>query len=301
MIFHEIHSVYYRTVAKLMGTLLRGAPSGEELQQVVRDNAFEESVLTILPALHSGKWPLLRPDRTSALHHVPDRPLTLPEKRWLKAIYMDPRMGLFGDMPDELADVMPLFTPEDYCIYDQYRDGDPYGDAAYQARFRVIHDAVRECRPLRLEVLRRRGRSETVVFHPTRLEYSEKDDKFRLIGMVKHRRRTVNLARITACEICATSCSSPQQIPVERRTVTLKLRNERNTPERVLLHFAHLEKQAVREENHWLVHLCYNAEDETEMLIRILSFGPMVEVIAPERFRNLIIARLKAQKSCGRI
>ncbi len=301
MIFHEIHSVYYRTVAELIAALLQGNPSVEDLQQIVRDNAFEESVLTILPALHSGKWPLMRPDRTTTLRHAPTRPLTLPEKRWLKAIYMDPRMRLFGDLPKGLADVVPLFTPADYCVYDQYSDGDPYGDAAYQARFRVIHEAVRTHRPLKLEVLCRRGGTETIVLHPVRLEYSEKDDKFRLIGMVKHRRRTVNLARIADCAVCGPAQPSDASVQTVRRTVTLKLRNERNTPERVLLHFAHLEKQAVREENHWLVHLHYDAADETEMLIRILSFGPMVEVIAPEQFRNLIIARLKAQKSCGRI
>ncbi len=299
MIFHEIHSVYYRTVTKLIAALLQGNPSVEELQQIVRNNAFEESVLTILPALHSGKWPLLRSDRTTILRYAPTRPLTLTEKRWLKALYMDPRMRLFGEMPEGLADVVPLFTPADYCIYDQYSDGDPYEDQAYQVRFRVIHGAVRSHQPLKLEVLCRRGGTETFVLHPVQLEYSEKDDKFRLIGMVKHRRRIVNLARVADCAVCGPARTPDAPVQTVRRTVTLKLRNERNTPERVLLHFAHLEKQAVREEKHWLVHLHYDAADETEMLIRILSFGPMVEVIAPQRFRNLIIERLKAQKSCG--
>ena len=48
----------------------------------------------------------------------------------------------------------------------------------------------------------------------------------------------------------------------------------------------------------YLVHIKYNKSDETEMVIRILSFGPMVEVIEPQDFKNLIIARLKSQKSC---
>jgi hypothetical protein len=301
MIFHEIHSAYYRTVRKLIVALLQGKATDAELQQIVRENAFEESVLTILPSLYRGKWPLLRPDRTTILRHAPTRPLTETEKRWLKALYMDPRMRLFGEMPDELSDVVPLFTPSDYCIYDQYGDGDPYKDEAYQTRFRVIHGAVRNRQPLRLEVLCRRGGTEAFVLHPARLEYSEKDDKFRLIGTVKHRRRIVNLARVADCAVCGPAQNPAASVQNVRRTVTLKLRNERNTPERVLLHFAHLEKQAVREESHWLVHLHYDAADETEMLIRILSFGPMVEVIAPERFRNLIIKRLKAQKSCGPI
>ena len=39
--------------------------------------------------------------------------------------------------------------------------------------------------------------------------------------------------------------------------------------------------------------------DETEMVIRLLSFGPMVKVIAPESFVDLIKKRLVDQKSCG--
>jgi predicted DNA-binding transcriptional regulator YafY len=47
------------------------------------------------------------------------------------------------------------------------------------------------------------------------------------------------------------------------------------------------------------LHLTYDFEDETELLIRILSFGPFVEVLEPLSLREQIIDRLKAQKSCG--
>ena len=35
------------------------------------------------------------------------------------------------------------------------------------------------------------------------------------------------------------------------------------------------------------------------MVIRILSFGPLVEVLGSENFRNLVIEKLKKQKNCG--
>ena len=37
------------------------------------------------------------------------------------------------------------------------------------------------------------------------------------------------------------------------------------------------------------------------MVIRILSFGPMVEVIGSESFKKLVIEKLKKQKNCGLI
>ena len=67
-----------------------------------------------------------------------------------------------------------------------------------------------------------------------------------------------------------------------------------------MLHFAHFEKQAERAgDGAYLVRIRYDKDDETEMEIRILSFGPMVEVLGPDDFRGRITERLKRQKSCG--
>ena len=45
----------------------------------------------------------------------------------------------------------------------------------------------------------------------------------------------------------------------------------------------------------------YDKDDETEMVIRILSFGPMIKVVQPEHFINLIKERLRKQKKLGTI
>ena len=45
---------------------------------------------------------------------------------------------------------------------------------------------------------------------------------------------------------------------------------------------------------------CYNfKDDETEIVIRILSFSQMVKVVEPNSFIDLIKDRLLKQKSCG--
>ena len=70
--------------------------------------------------------------------------------------------------------------------------------------------------------------------------------------------------------------------------------------ERVLLHFAHYEKEAEKlDEKHYRISVVYDKDDETEMVIRILSFGPMIKVTAPQHFVELIKQRLIRQKSCG--
>lgn len=82
--------------------------------------------------------------------------------------------------------------------------------------------------------------------------------------------------------------------------MVLELTDRRNALERVLLHFAHFEKQAEKlEEDRYRITIFYEKEDETELVIRILSFGPMVKVTSPQHFVDLIKQRLLAQKNCG--
>ena len=90
------------------------------------------------------------------------------------------------------------------------------------------------------------------------------------------------------------------RISPRKRSVIFELEDERGALERVLLHFAHYEKQAEKQDDkHYKITVYYDKDDETEIVIRILSFGPMIKVIAPVHFENLIKERLIKQKSCG--
>ena len=110
MIFSELYSAYYNTVARIIETAFTPGVTEKDLQQHVLENAFSESVLTILPSLKSGKWPLLKKDLSPVLKHAPTMPLTLLEKQWLKAICEDPRMKLFDVEFPDLADVEPTLS-----------------------------------------------------------------------------------------------------------------------------------------------------------------------------------------------
>lgn len=163
MIFSELYSVYYNTVAKIMEVAFNPEAAEKDLQRCVMEEAFSESVLTILPALKSGKWPLLHEDLSPVLLHKPTMPLTNLEKRWLKAIAEDPRVKLFDVAFPELNDVEPLFTRDDYKIYDQYSDGDPFEDEAYIKHFRLMLSAIRSDRPVQM----------TMLITPEKLEFGK--------------------------------------------------------------------------------------------------------------------------------
>ena len=97
MIFSELYCAYYNTVAKVLGAAVGGGLDKDRLRRIIEENAFAESALEIEPALTEQKWQLLLPNGRAAVRHIPTMPLTTLEKRWLKAIYLDPRVRLFTD------------------------------------------------------------------------------------------------------------------------------------------------------------------------------------------------------------
>ena len=300
MLFSELYSVYYNTVARIIERAFESNVTEQDLQKCVEEEAFSESVMTILPALKSGKWPLLNEDLSPKLVHKPTMPLTFLEQRWLKAILDDPRIRLFGVEFPELDGVEPLFTQEDYKVYDQYNDGDPFEDETYIHHFQMMLSAMKTGRPVRITMRNRHGKDLWVRFYPKGFEYSLKDDKIRILAD-GCKFKQFNLARVTSCQYYnghGPWRETPQEDVV--KTLTLQITDERNALERVMLHFAHFEKQAERiDDRTYLLKMNYYGSDETEIVIRVLSFGPCVKVIEPESFIDLVKERLFAQKSCG--
>lgn len=297
MIFNEIFSTYYATVGKILSAALNKPLTDRKVEKIITENAFSESVLAIMPALKKGDWQLIDSDNSTAISHKPSLPLTDMEKQWLKAISMDKRIRLFGISFPFLEDVKPLFTPDDYHVFDSYGDGDNYEDENYISNFRLIMKAVKEQFPLQIEMLNRQGKPVSLTVMPSHLEYSEKDDKFRLVATDDSKTTVINLGRIISCRKSDREIASAEEKHPSPRSVTIRLTDERNALERVLLHFAHFEKQAEKTgDKTYRIKILYDRNDETEMVIRILSFGPFVKVVEPQHFIDLIVSRLKRQK-----
>lgn len=298
MIFNEIYGTYYNLLAKLLSQAVEGELTEERLYATVQQEGYEESILTVPKALKEQTWPLLREDLSTPLRHKPTMPLTELQKRWLKALLQDPRIRLFDPPTVGLEEVEPLFAPDTFVYFDRYLDGDPFEDPDYIRRFRCILSAIREKRRLRIGFAGTHGREHLWNCVPYRLEYSSKDDKFRLISSNKRGVLTINLSRITYCQplgICAQEDYRPREL--SKRVLILELSDERNALERVMHHFSHFQRETERiGENRYRLRLTYERGDETELLIRVLSFGPVVQVVYPDDFIRDLKKRLEKQK-----
>ena len=297
MLFSEIYSSYFRTVETILAEAVQGGLTDQKMTELVREKAFAESVLSIPSNLKDGTWPLLTEDLKTPLAAAPSMPLTLLEKRWLKALLQDPRIRLFSPSEEGLEDVEPLYSPDTFVYFDQYNDGDPFDDPAYIAHFQLILQALREKRKLRITFTGARGKRNTWVFVPYKLEYSVKDDKFRLLTAQTYY-GTVNLGRIEACELLGPYSPAAFHLPqVKMDTLVMELTDERNALERAMVHFSHFEKETERlEENRYRVTLRYSREDETELVIRLLSFGPVLKVLSPQNMMDELRKRILRQR-----
>lgn len=301
MLFHEVYGVYYQTLARILALAQQERLTKQELYRIVREAGFEESILTIPQLLEDQTWPLLNPDLTTPLEEIPTMPLTLLQKRWLKALLCDPRIRLFDPSEEGLEDTEPLYPSDALVFFDRYGDGDPYQDPGYIRRFRIILTGLREKRRLRIQYTGAVGVAHSRQYIPRRLEYSAKDDKFRLLCGDGSGCTTINLGRITHCQLLEPWGAEVREAPsIPQKELQLELRDQRNALERCMLHFSHLRKETQRMgEDRYLVKLFYEPSDETELLIRVLSFGPMVKVISPEDFRQRLIQRLRRQRKLG--
>lgn len=300
MLFNEIFGIYYNTIAKIITLSIENKLTEENIYNIIKENAFSESNLTIIPALKEQKWQLINEDFSTPIKNIPTIPLTILEKRWLKSISLDPKIKLFDLQLKGLENVKPLFTQEDYYIFDQYNDRDLFEDEMYIKNFKTILKAIKEKLSLKIFYKNRKNKIVEVYCKPYKIEYSQKDDKFRVKVKNHSFIEFLNIGKIEECEIIENfNYDNKQCINRGKKCYfIIDLINKRNALERIMIHFAHFEKQAEKlSEDKYRLKIFYNSNDETELVIRVLSFGPLVKVIEPEHFKNLIIERLIKQKN----
>ena len=297
-IFSEIYGTYFRIAAKLMEN---EATDEKTVRDTVMRDGFRDSVLFLPQKLIPGgeDWGLFRRENDKTLRRItkkaPVKVLTKLQKMWLKAKLSDPRIRLFMEedtieqMQQSLADVKPLYRHEHFRLTDRFADHDDYSDEKYIANFRTALDAVKNQRIVDIHFQTGRGKRASGRFVLLKIEFSPKNGKFRAYCYLMrndkiHSSGLINIGRIESIRKC-------------KEPAVIRVTNERNGVERFMLEFASFEKHTVRdlEKNEYTVELWYDEQDETEVLIMLLSFGPVIEILGPEKLRSQARERLKRQ------
>jgi hypothetical protein len=308
VLFHEIYNIYYRIASRLIERAETAPISERDMKSVVSEFGFRETLKEFKGKFYKGHIPIFY-KRDGGVYGTPlkptPRPLSLLEKRWLATVLDDGRMRLFLDdgvvrkLRDLLGHVEPLYKKEDFRVVDGVNDPDPFDDPTYVKNFRIVMGALRDKKLLKIRYAPRDKREIDNLAAPVSLQYSMKDDKFRLAcavgGKTDARRVIMNMSRVIRAEAQSESFTSIPAIEPETKTAVFRLWDERGAPERAMIHFSHYECEAYKNDNNTFMNVKYNREDETEVLIRALSFGPQIQALKPKSLVSAIKERLELQ------
>ena len=314
-LFSELYNRYFRAVETVLHQAQEEPLSAAGISEILAAGAFSESVLTIFPKLQSGAWPLLRQSEegyTAACRPLYNNPLTKLQQAWIRALLEDQRIRLFLDEEEiekliaVLPAVEPLYDLADFYTFDKAADSDDYENSEYQKNFRLFLAAIRRHTALRVRYEGGKGHRLGGVFYPYKLEYSPKDDKFRAYcsrrGSNKKTNYILNLGRVVSAEAVGDAApevyrSGFDSLSARYREVVFEITRERNALERCMVLFAHFEKKTRYDEidDKYVCTMRYDEKDETEVIIRLLSFGPTVHVLSPAAFVREIQNRVMRQ------
>jgi len=353
-LFSEIYSCYYQVLRHLLCS--QDALTIQDIRNRICGEGFEESLLSIIPKLEDGIWNLFEKDGKlyrSRLSPSFTTPVSDLEKSYLKALLSDPRIGLFLNqeqldaLDKMLASVTPLWKPEQFYYFDRFSDGDPYENETYRSCFRTLLQAQKQNRYVDIDYNSPGGNRVHHHYVPARLEYSVKNDKFRLLALIPKNRKPprgaqmntacrreqagiasngtaasdiisdachdtppdtemkleiLNVSRIRSVRLMDKTLSAPADLNAViqrsyyKEPLRLRIVNKRNALERAMLHFANYEKNTAKiDEDTYECLIYYNQNMETELLIEVMSFGPMLTVLGNDRFLNNLKTRLQRQ------
>ena len=298
MIFHEVYSSYYSTVEQMISLALENKLDKKSAWDICNKEAFKESFELIWTSITTEDWRVLPLEGKVPYHHTPNRPLTLLEKRWLKSILSDSRIKLFNITVDGLDNIEPLFTSEDWYIADTYSDGDPYDSPEYVKNFQTIIQAIQDHNWLYINMTNQAGKAAHVYIQPQNIEYSMRDDKFRVLCTAESAVDTINIGRIIKCTLCTNipTIKKRRKKANHLAELVLTVSDTRNGLERAMTHFStydkSLEKQA---DGSYRLVLHYHPDEQSDLLLQVMSFGPVVQIDEPNSFANQIKERLTAQ------
>ena len=314
-LFSEIYNTYFQILRTLLTT--HDTFTSGTLRTELAEMCTAEGLLYILPKLTSGEWMLLEKENDIFYRKISDDfyvPFTNLQKAFLKSILQDTRIQLFLDdshiaaLNRFLAGVDALWQPDTFYYYDQFRHGDPYSSPEYKAHFQTLLRAIHENRFVDIEYEARQNHRVHHHYIPCRLEYSIKNNCFRLLalkraGQKKLRLEILNVERMT--NVALTEQPAPENNDLNtiirnsyyKEPVHLIIYNKRNALERAMLHFANYEKNTTKiDDNTYECFIYYNETMETELLIEVLSFGPMLKVLGNDKFLTQLKRRLYKQR-----
>ena len=317
-IFHEIYSTYFRIASEI---LKLPHITEKSIYEIIKRDGFRDSVLFLpqkfIPQNDNSDWGLLIKKNNELVPVTKNKPveiLTEIQKQWIKAILDDPKIHLFLEnntivsLKKRLENVKPFYNRKHFRYTDKFSDGDNFCNQNYQANFRKIINAVKSHEILEITFISGNGKKICKEYIPLKIQYSAKNDRFRFFCFSVENGEIstagiINIGRIKSIKPTGkywkNNISTDEYFQKRKcvNPVIVRISNERNAKERFFMEFAPYEKCTLSDstDGKCTVKIWYDYQEETELLIRLLSFGAVIEILEPHRFRRQVKKRITRQ------
>lgn len=308
-LFNPLYSTYYLAIRNILETYITNNKqplSNDTITKLIKKSAYIEAPGELSDLIFNKSetttiFKAIQNKVSSPINHIPDFPLTTIELRFLAAILHDKRVKMFisseviDELQKSLKGVTPLWEPDDIKYFDQNKDGDDFDNKDYVILFQTILNAINHKKYIHL-IYGRKNNSD--IFTPTHLDYSQKDNAFRLF--VKELKYPINLENIKSIEITEEKPKKTEELTVYE---TLKVEIFDDTSRkyhfnRAIRMFSSFKKTCKKTEKRVIFELTvdYDKSDESEIIIKILMFGSNIKVLAPNSVAAAVQERINKQK-----
>ena len=331
-LFNEIFNHYYFQVGAMLIDILSGSKSVQNIEKTIdsiikfgKDSKKEKSTLTelrknlyeylyklvstVVSQKKAGKFSFeIEPKQNyGALI-----PLTLIEIQWLRNILEHPKAKLFLDAKEinhikESLPVLNMFDISEYEYYDQYTDMKTvYAKKDYIDHFRSVISATNNSKLVSMNYSTPAGKSFSGVYALQHIEYSKRDDKFRVNAVDENENVfTLNLERICSIEVLDSVFDSKKissliskSYEENKKNIVIKFTDRKNVPDRILSEFSPWKKECTKDinTNIYTLNLEYDKNDTLEIVVRLLSYGPYILIVSDDGgVKKELVGRLQEQ------
>lgn len=238
-------------------------------------------------------------------------PLTSIEIQWLRCVLTSPLVNAFLSKSEinRLLDTLPnpdLFDLADVNLHDQFLGQDAFFQSdSFGIYAKTILHAIRTRKKLQLSYCSQYGNHLNTVCSPAFLEYSKRDNRFRLYAVSSEGKVNIfTLDRIQSVILDNSSFDASDvlhSVEVKRKANEKRLeivfREDENIPDRILNEFSCFKKKCVKWGNRqYRMTLYYDVEDTREIVVRLLSYGSKIFVFDDTGdVRHQMIKRIEHQ------
>lgn len=328
LLFNEIFGVSFKGLGNILFSLLTEEEISEEMIEKLKDNYSklfaevlqhkkrEEQAQYFMEAFVYDCGECYKPLFSLASNVTTSNPfdilpLSSMEIQWMINILNHPLAKCFL-VEEEIEHMLEwlgkkdLFDINTVVLHDQYIGVEEfYNSSTFGVSIQKIMRAIRESRMVTIIYKSQYGRQSNYVCSPVYIEYSKRDNRIRVRAVSKsNTAKTFNLERILDVTILDESFNKElaedtieKHLKENECELVIFFNETRNIPDRILTEFSCFKKKCVKWGNErYRMTLYYDKEDKREILVRLLSYGSLINVFDDTGdVRHELIERLENQ------